>query len=54
MDVTRGKLHDLSVDGEVIIIMIDYIMNLIYDLPDDMYGKKLAPASNHFFAVGEK
>ena len=48
--VTRGKEHGyttmtiyLSVDGKVNIIMIDYIINVIYDLPDDMDGKKVTP-----------
>ena len=48
--VTRGKAHGyitmtiyLSVDGKVINIMIYSIINVIYDLPDDMDGKKVTP-----------
>jgi hypothetical protein len=55
---TRGKVHDYlgmtidyREDGAVKITMIDYINNLLEELPADMKGRAPSPAANHLFQV---
>jgi hypothetical protein len=58
---TRGKIHDylgmrldFSVPGKVRFTMIDYIKEMLAELPEDMDGEAPTPASNHLFDVNEK
>jgi hypothetical protein len=55
---TRGSLHDylgmtldFSSEGKVKITMVDYIQNMLNDLPSDMDGEAATPAANHLFDV---
>jgi hypothetical protein len=59
--VTWGKVHDylgmtldFSEDGKIKITMIDYIKNMLAELPEDMAGEAATPAANHLFEVSEK
>ena len=56
LTVTRGKVHgylgmtiDFSCEGKVNFTMIEYIDNILQDLPDDMRGHANTPAANHLF-----
>jgi hypothetical protein len=58
---TSGKQHDYlgmtidySISGKVQIIMVDYIKNILTDLPADMEGISATPASNHRFTVNNE
>lgn len=58
LTVTRGKIHDYlgmridySTPGKVAITMVDYIDNMLRELPEDMAGTATSPASNHLFNV---
>jgi hypothetical protein len=58
--VTRGKVHDYlgmvidyNVDGKVQIKMIDYIKEMLDELPKDMAGEAATPAANHLFTINE-
>jgi hypothetical protein len=53
---TRGKVHeylgmtiDFSTPGKVKFSMIDYIQNMLNELPEDMDGESATPAANHLF-----
>ena len=55
LTVTRGRAHDylgmmiidFSCEGKVKFTMIEYIDNILQDLPDDMRGHANTPAANH-------
>ena len=54
----RRKRHDylrmdldLSVDGEVRVIMMDYLKNIVSEFTDTIQGKVLTPAEDHLFTV---
>jgi hypothetical protein len=54
----RGKVHDYlgmtldySIEGKVQIRMVDYIENMLMELPVDMDGESATPAPNHLFKV---
>ena len=56
--VTRGKFHDylgMTIDyskkGKVNITMMDYIQDLLKELPTDMKGEAATEAANHLFKV---
>ena len=58
LTITRGKLHeylgmtlDFNTKGKVKVTMIDYIRNILSDLPPDMDGESATPAGNHLFQV---
>jgi hypothetical protein len=60
LTITRGKVHDylgMTIDygtpGKVKITMINYIMNLLKDLPANMDGETVTAAANHLFEVNE-
>jgi Reverse transcriptase (RNA-dependent DNA polymerase) len=55
---TRGKVHeylgmtiDFSEDGKVKFSMLDYVKNMLDNLPEDMLGESNTPASNNLFEV---
>jgi hypothetical protein len=57
----RGKVHnylgmtlDFSSPGQAKILMINYIKNILEEMPSDMDGEAPTPASNHLFQVNEK
>ena len=59
--VTRGKKHEylgmefnFSIPGKVIITMVNYIEEMLDELPEDMSGTAITPAANHLFYVDEK
>jgi hypothetical protein len=61
LTIQRGLLHDylgmtidLSVEGKVMITMIDFIEKMLEEIPDDMNGEKQSPAREHLFKVNEK
>jgi hypothetical protein len=45
---------DYSEDGKVKITMVDYIKEMLEDLPADMAGESATPASNHLFTIREE
>ena len=56
--VTRGKVHDylgMTIDyskkGKVKITMMDYIQDLLKELPTEMKGEAATAAANHLFEV---
>ena len=56
--VTHGKKHeylgleiDFSIDGKVIFTMINYIKEMLDELPLDMAGLAATPAARNFFNV---
>jgi hypothetical protein len=56
--VTRGKVHDylgmtidFSEDGKVKITMVNYIKEMLEELPADMAGESATPAANHLFTI---
>jgi hypothetical protein len=58
LSVVHGKEHDYlgmhidyTIPGKVKITMIDYIERMLKELPDDMGGTALSPASSHLFEV---
>jgi hypothetical protein len=58
--VTRGKVHDYlgmtldyTKEGKVKILMLDYVMKMLTDLPAEMDGEAATPAANHLFDVDE-
>ena len=57
---TRGNIHeylgmtiDFSIDGKVRFSMIDYVLGMLDELPEDMNGECATPASNHLFEVND-
>jgi hypothetical protein len=57
----RGKAHDylgmtlnFSSPGQAKILMMDYIENMLEEMPSDMDGEAPTPASDHLFQVNEK
>ena len=57
---SRGKVHeylgmtiDFSIPGKVMFTMIDYIKNMLDELPDDMAGTAPTPAASYLFEVNE-
>jgi hypothetical protein len=46
-----GMTLNYSIDGKVQIKMIDYIDNMVSNLPADMDGESATPAPNHLFEV---
>ena len=60
LTVTRGAVHDYlgmtldySISKKIKITMIDYIKNMLTELPPDMDGESPTPAANHLFEVNE-
>jgi hypothetical protein len=60
LTITRGKVHeylgmtiDYSIPGKVKFTMLDYIKGMLDDLPSDMDGAVITPASSHLFDVDE-
>jgi hypothetical protein len=60
LTINRGKIHDYlgmtldySVKGKVKILMVDYVMKLVEDLPKEMDGEAATPAANHLFTVDD-
>ena len=58
MTIMRGKVHkylgisiDYSSPGKLIFYMIDYIGKIIDDIPEDMKGESVTPASHHLFDI---
>eukprot|EP00957_Ditylum_brightwellii_P015474 1164817-Ditylum_brightwellii.AAC.1 len=61
LTVTRGTVHDylgMKIDfgtkGLVKIDMIEYIMKMLNDLPEDYDGEAATPAANHLHEVSEQ
>ena len=44
---------DYSLPDKVILSMIDYIGNMIDDLPEEMRGESVTPATHHLFDILE-
>jgi hypothetical protein len=44
---------DFSEKGKVKIKMMDYVNNMLADLPAEMYGEASSPAANHFLTVND-
>ena len=44
---------DFTNEGKVVITMINYIEEMLEELPDDMAGTVATPAANHLFDVQE-
>ena len=60
LTICRGKIHDylgmtldFSLDDKVQISMVDYIKNMLEELPEDMDGIATTPAAEHLFKVNE-
>ena len=60
LTITRGKIHDYigmtieyCADNSVQITMIDYIANMLSELPPDMDGESATPAATHLFDISE-
>jgi len=50
----QGKVHDylsiifnFSVNGKVMVTMMEYIKNIIKDIPEEIIGMKTSPAADH-------
>ena len=60
MTIMRGKVHkylgmaiDYSLSGKVILSMIDYIGNMIEDIPEYLKGKSATSEEHHLFGTAE-
>lgn len=60
LTVTRGKVHDYlgmtidySVEGKVMIKMLDYVLEILDEAPVDMNGEAVTPAAEHLFTLNE-
>ena len=60
MIITRGKVHkylgmniDYSSPGKLIFSIINYIGNMIEDIPEGMKGVSATPAVHHRFDIAE-
>jgi hypothetical protein len=58
LTITRGKIHDYlgmtldySEKGKVKVLMINYIKNMLAELPHDMRGEAATVTANHLFDV---
>ena len=58
---SRGKVHaylgmviDCSIPGKVMITMIDYIKNMLNDLPSDMDGTAPNPTASYLFEIDDE
>ena len=58
LTISRGKVHeylgmtiDFSIKGKVKFTMIDYIENMLAELPANMSGTVRSPAASHLFEV---
>ena len=54
----RGKVHkylgmtiDYSLPGKVIFLTINYIINILDDIPEYMKGESATPAANRLFDI---
>jgi hypothetical protein len=61
LTINRGKVHDYlgmridySEPGKVKVTMVDYIDNMLSELPDDMEGESATPAGSHLFTVNHE
>lgn len=62
LSIHRGKVHkylgmtlNYSIDGKVMIVMKDYIEEMLAGLPKEMSGiLAVSPAANHLFIVDDK
>jgi hypothetical protein len=55
---SRGKIHDylgmtldFSINGQVMVTMINYIKMICMDLPKEMVGSATTPAASHLFRI---
>ncbi len=46
-----GMIFDFLAKGKVMIIMMEYIKNIIKDFPEEITGTKISPAADHLFTV---
>ena len=46
-----GMIFDFSAKGNMIVTMMEYIMNIIMDFPEEITGTKTSPAADHLFMV---
>ena len=60
MTITQGKVHkylgmtiDYSSSGKLIFLIINYIGNMLDNIPEDMKGESATPASHHLFDIAE-
>ena len=60
MTITRGNINeylrmniDYSFPGKAKFFMIDYIENILDDIPEDMRGEPEKPASHHLFDISD-
>jgi hypothetical protein len=58
LTVTRGKIHeylgmtlDYTEKGKVETKMLDYLLRIFEDLPEEFAGEAASPAANHLFTV---
>ena len=60
MTITCGKVHkysgmtiDYSLHGKLILLMIDYIGNMLDNIPEYMKGESDTPTAHHLFGISE-
>jgi hypothetical protein len=46
-----GTIFDFSVKGKVMVTMMEYIKNIIKDIPEEITGTKTSPATDHLFTL---
>ena len=58
MTITRGKVHkylgmtiDYSLPGKVIFLIIDYIVKMLDDIPENIKGGSATPSAHHLFDI---
>jgi hypothetical protein len=58
---SRGKIHDylgmtldFSINGQVMVTMINYIKMICMDLPKEMVGSAATPAASHLFRIDDE
>ena len=44
---------DYSSQDKIIFSMVDYIVNMINDIPEDMRGESATPATHHLFGIAD-
>jgi hypothetical protein len=47
----HGMIFDFSKNGKVMVNMIEYIKNIVADLPEEITATKTSPAADHIFEV---
>ena len=48
-----GMTIDYSSTVKLILLMVDYIGNMLYDIPEYKKGESSTPASHHLFDIAE-